>query len=329
MITLYTILIFAALALQAFFTASEVALTCVNRAKLRHLASSGGKYALKLEKFLKKEGVYLGTTLVGTNVCMVVASILATRVFAEHFTPTAAITLATLVMTPLVLIFAEIIPKMIAQQFSTALALIVITPLTGFFRLFYPLVVLVNAAARSILAPFRKHITARSVTPTRSDLKKALLLGYEAGGMEADEVTLIHKVLDFGSKKAEEIMVPIEEVSSISSNTTTGVIKKLAARTGFSRFPVYETDVKNIIGIVNIYDILFRTTGSDDNVRIKSFIRNLVRVDRNDGLDIGLMRLRHKKQPMGVVTGNTGNIVGIVTIEDMLEEIVGEIEDSK
>ncbi|MFC1480317.1 hemolysin family protein [Candidatus Omnitrophota bacterium] len=325
MITLYTILILGAILIQAFFTASEMALTSVNRIELKSLTDSGDPPALRLSDFLGKEGVYLGVTLVGTNIAVVVSSVLATRIFAEYYAPGISPVLATVVMVPLALVFAEIVPKMIARQFSTAFALRAVKPLSGFYRLFLPLIVAVNAVAWFLLLPFGKRKTPWDLTFTKSDLKKILLLGHETGEVEADEVELIHKVLDFGAKKVERIMVPLYRVSSISVDDSTDTLKRLASLAGFSRFPVYVKDKNNILGIVNIYDILFAAEEENKKGLIKNYVRESVCIKSDDGLDIALTRLRNREQPMGIVTDEDEKVLGIVTIEDILEEIVGEI----
>lgn len=329
MITLYTILALGAIAMQAFFTATEMAFTTVNRIKLKTLVDSGDAHALRLNNFLKKEGVYLGTALVGTNIAVVVSSVLATRILMEYFTPSISPILAIIVMVPITIVFAEIIPKMIARQFSTDLALRVVVPLNSFFKLFYPLIKTVDSIARFILAPFGKKNQTWDLTFTKGDLKKMLLLGYQTGKVEADEVELIHKILDFGSKKVEKIMVPLYRISSIEAGDTTDDLRKLVILTGFSRIPVYEKRKNNIIGIVNIYDILFELEKENKKTLVKDFIRDPVYINSNDGLDIALTRLRHRKQPMGIVVEKDDSVAGIVTIEDILEEIVGEIEDSR
>ena len=162
-------------------------------------------------------------------------------------------------------------------------------------------------------------------TLTKSDLKKIILLGHETGEVEADEVELIHKVLDFEAIKVERIMVPLFRVSSIGVDDTIEDLKKLVSLTGFSRIPVYKESKSNIIGTVSIYDILFKTEEEEAGLTIEDCLRETEYVNREDGLDIALARLRHQKRPMGIVVDKDENVVGIITIEDILEEIVGEI----
>ncbi|MBD3425938.1 MAG: DUF21 domain-containing protein [Candidatus Omnitrophica bacterium] len=326
MITIYTILVIGAILMQAFFTASEMAFTSVNRIKLKGLMESGDPEAVKLNAFLHEEGGYLGTTLVGTNIAVIISSVLATRIFAEYCGTAIAPLLATIIMVPVSLVFAEIVPKMISRQYATEFSLKAQSALGGFRRIFSPIILAVNTTAKILLFPFGRRRVNWDVTFTKSDLKKVLLLGHETGEVEADEVELIHRVLDFGKKKVESIMVPMYRVSSLNIEDSTDNLKRLVSMTGFSRIPIYKGNKNNIAGIVNIYDILFHM--EEETQGIEDFLRDPVYINRKDGLDIALARLRHKKQPMGIVTGEDEKVVGIVTIEDILEEIVGEIEDT-
>lgn len=327
MIIFYVFMIPAVIFLQSFFTALEMAFTSINMIKLESLEASGDPHARKLSSLMKKEGLYLGTTLVGINLAVVISSVLATRIFAEYFDPGISPVLAICVMLPLILVFAEIIPKIVARQFPTSIALRTLPILKFCYVLFYPIITIINGIAGLLLAPFRKSLTPRNLTFTKSDIKKLLLLGRETGEVEEDEVELIYNILDFGSKIVGRIMVPMYRVSSISIDDKVENLKKLVSLTGFSRIPVYKGNKNSIVGMVNIYDILYDPDQKDDTKSIGNFIREPILVKKDDGLDIALARLRHRKQPMGMVTDENNNIVGIVTIEDILEEIVGEIED--
>ena len=326
MITIYTITVLLALIFQAFFTASEMSFTSLSRIKLKSLVEAKDPRALRLNEFLSKKGMFLGTTLVGTNIAVIVASTLTTRIFAEHFDTNVSAVLTTVVLVPVTLIFAEIVPKLIGRQFATSMALRNVTPLNNFRRIFSPIIFAVTSISKLLLLPFGKPPTPWDVTFTKRDLKRLVVSGREAGEMEADEVELIHKVLDFGAKSVDNIMVPLYRVSSIASDDTARNLKNLVSLTGYSRIPVYKKNKSDIIGIINIYDVLFAAEGAE-KAGLEDFIREPVHLKKTDGLDIALKRLRYKKQPMGIVTDEEQQVVGIVTIEDILEEIVGEIED--
>ena len=325
MISLYTFLVLSAIVMNAFFNASEMAFTSVNRIKLRDMVEKGVRKASRLEKFLSREGAFLSATLVGVNISVVVASALATRVFTQEVSPEAAPMLATVVITVLSLIFGEIIPKMIARQAATGFAMNTVTILEGFHKAFYPLIVSVNSICRLLLSPFSRKEKGSEMEFSKKDLKKIIYLGHETGEVEADEVELIHKVLDFETKKVEKIMVPLYRVSSIDADDPLDNLKRLVEVTGFSRIPVYSGDKKTVIGIVNIYDVLFDKNGGTGKQKVRDYLREPVSINRKDRLDIALARLKNKKQPMGIVVEEEKEVTGIITIEDILEEIVGEI----
>ena len=322
---IYIILIIIGIILQAFFTASEMAFTSVNKIKLKDRVESGVKKAQKLDKFLSKKGAYLGTTLVGTNIAVVFTSVLATRIFSENFDAAIAPLLSTVVMVPVVLVFAEIVPKIIARQISMSFALNTVSLLEKFHSFFYPLIISIDSICRIFLLPFKKLKLDGDMTLTKRDIKNMIYLGHETGSVEAEEVELIHKVLDLESKKVERIMVPLYRVSSIGYQDMVSNLKRLVSLTGFSRIPVYRGNKNNIVGIINIYDILFSMDKKTENAIVEDFIREPVYLNREDHLDIALSRLRHQKQPMGIVLDKEGKVVGIITIEDILEEIVGAI----
>ncbi|MFH1837675.1 MAG: hemolysin family protein [Candidatus Omnitrophota bacterium] len=326
MITIYVLLIIGAVLTEAFFAASETALTSVSKIKINGLAAAGDEKAQRLNVFLHKKGAYLGTTLVGTNVAVVTTAALATRLLSEHFDPDMVPLLVTVIIAPIALLFAEIMPKMIAYQFSKDLAMNVVYPLIWFSKIFHPIIITVNSVSSFLLRPLLKNKTSWEAAFTRGDIKKLLLLGHETGEVEADEVELIHKVLDFGNKKVKNTMIPLYGVSSVEKRETIGNLKKLVSLTGFSRVPVYDEKKNNIVGIVNIYDILFGET--EDRGEVNSCLREGAYIKRDDPLDIALARLRNKKQPMGIVLDENEKACGIITLEDILEEIVGNIEDT-
>jgi CBS domain containing-hemolysin-like protein len=311
--------------MNAFFNASEMAFTSVNRIKLKDMVEKGVKKAARLENFLSREGAFLSATLVGVNISVVIASALATRVFTEEVSPEAAPLLATVAITVLSLIFGEIIPKMITRETASGFAMNTVTTLEGFYRGFYPLIVSINSVCRLLLFPFSREDRSSDMELSKKDLKKIIYLGHETGEVEADEVELIHKVLDFESKKVEKIMVPLYRVSSINVDDSVDNLKRLVELTGFSRIPVYSGDKKSVIGIVNIYDVLFDKNGGNGGKKVGDYLRGPVSINRKDRLDIALARLKNKKQPMGIVVEANKDVVGILTIEDILEEIVGEI----
>lgn len=325
MIPLYTAIVLFAFCMHAFFALTEMVFTSANRSAVKELALSGDKRARLTDELLNSNEVFLGTTLVGTNIAVVLYSILATRIFIEYFGSAKASSMTVLFIVPGTLLFAEIIPKMIGKQFATSLSCRLASVVWSFYRVFHPVIITVNFLVGILLVPvqkLKKNQWRRSFT--KSDLKRILLLGHETGEVEADEVELIHKVLDFEAKKVSQTMVPLFKVSSIEEEETVETLKRLVALTNFSRIPVYRDKKENLTGVVNIYDILFSHEDVSDSRKVKEFAREPVYVAPTDGLDIALARLRHKKRPMGIVVGQDEKRIGIITIEDILEQIVGE-----
>jgi len=198
-------------------------------------------------------------------------------------------------MVPVILVFAEIVPKIIARQISMSFALNTVSLLENFHSLFYPLITSVDSVCRIILFPFKNLKANGEMKLTKRDIKNMIYLGHETGGVEADEAELIHKVLDLESKKVERIMVPLYRVSSIGGEDIVDNLKRLVSLTGFSRIPVYRGNKNNIVGIVNIYDILYSMDQKTENAIVQNFIKLIAEKNITivSGLAIGIDSLAH------------------------------------
>lgn len=327
MVTIYTITAIFAIFVQAFFTATEMAFTTVDKVKLDLLVKDGDKHAIRLKGLFSGKDMFLGTTLVGTNIAVIISTVMATRIFTEYFGTRYASLIATTIMVPLTLVFAEIIPKMIAREFSMPLALSFVIPIKTFSKLFSPVILFVNSAASLLISPLLSRLDDEHHDFTKKDIKKMLKFDRQNALVEADEIDLIHKVMDLGTKTVGDIMIPLYRMSSLEIEDTAGDLKKLVSLSGFSRIPIYERSKNNIVGIVNVYDILFNIEWVDEDTKLKELMREVINIKPTDGLDIALARLRHKRQPMGIVLSTEAKVVGLITIEDILEELVGNIED--
>ena len=305
-----TILIIALCIIFAgFFSGSETALISINRVKLRHLAEAGKPDAKKITELIKTPEKVLAMTLVGTNIAIVTASGLCTSLVNEAW-------LATLILTPLVLIFAEAIPKFIFRQRANELALRFAKPITFFYKLLYPCVYVILRISG------QTKQTHKSPFVTREELKYLIREGERSGAIEPRERSIIHSIFNFGAKKVKEILVPLKNTAVIDAAADIKALKELVKQTGYSRIPVYEKTKDNIIGIVNILDTLVI---EDITQKIKQIIRPCTLVSQETPIDNVLLILQSKKQPLGIITDVNKKPVGIVTIEDLVEEIVGEI----
>ena len=324
MITEIILLIVTLLIIDAFFAGSETALTSLNKIRLRHLVELKDKRAILINNFLAEEGKFLATTLVGTNISVIAASAMSTMLLSVWFGKHAAI-ISTFLITFIVLVFCEIIPKTIFRQSSNAISLKIITPLHLAYRILFPVVVVVNTVAKIILKPFKKHIELNKSQPflTKEDIKEVLQGKNKSELADIDERMLIQRIFNLGITNASNIMIPLNRAVLLNANDSADKIKQVAKKTHYSRFPVYENKLNNVIGILNIYDILFH--GADDKTA-KDYTTSPYFINENDRIDKVLSSLKKKKKPMSIVINEQGQSVGLVTIEDLLEEIVGEIE---
>ena len=294
--------------LAGFFSGSEMALISVNRVKLRHLAETGRQDAIKIIKLIKKPEHVLAMVLVGTNIAVVAASGLCTGLVGKWR--------SILIITPLMLIFAETIPKFLFRQRANELALRFAKPILFFYKLLYPVVYVI------LYLSGQKERPRKSPFVTREELKYLIREGEHSGAIEPRERSIIYSIFDFGAKKVKEITMPLKKVATIDGEADIMALEGIAKRTGYSRIPIYETRKDNIIGIANILDAAFV---EDTTQKVKQFARPCTFVSQDTPIDKVLLTLQSKKQPLAIVNDENRNSIGIVTIEDLVEEIVGEI----
>ena len=294
--------------LAGFFSGSETALISVNRVRLRHLAEAGRVDATKIIELIKRPEQVLAMVLIGTNITVVVASGLCTSLVGKWR--------SILIMTPLMLIFAETIPKFLFRQRANEIALKFAKPISFFHKLFYPVVFVILRLSGQRERP------QRSPFVTREELKYLIREGEHSGAIEPRERSIIYSIFDFGAKRVKEIITPLKKVAAIDAEADVKILEEIAKRTGYSRIPVYETSKENIIGIANILDAAFI---EDTTQKVRKFARPCTFVSQDTLIDKVLLTLQSKKQPLAIVTDVNRKPIGIVTIEDVVEEIVGEI----
>jgi len=328
MISMLVVFILLLIGLNAFFAGSETALTSLNKIRLRHLVESKDKRAILLNNFLKDKSRFLGTTLVGTNIALVMGSALATHLFSVLGLGKNSAFFSTIIMTTLVLIFGEIIPKTFFRQSSNAISLKIIIVLRFFYKLLYPIIFIVSAITKIILWPFKARPEAQAQKPfmSKNDIEEMLSASLSASKKNdfigPDERTLIQRIFKMGVTTVRKIMIPLNEATLLSKTAEVKDLKALAKSSGFSRIPVYEGRITNIVGIVNVYDILFSV---GDYSTLGNYIQQPFFVNEDERIDRVLHDLRKKKNLIAIVINNEGKGVGLVTIEDLLEELVGEI----
>ncbi len=316
------ILIFLCLLFEAFFSGSEIAIVAADKIRLRHLARKGSGTAQLISNALKRPERLLGTTLIGTNLSVVTSTTIATSLLVRKFGESGVLYTA-LIMTPLLLFLGEVIPKNLFQQRADSVSLKVIRPLWLFFYLFYPLIYLLSQFA-GLLSRAIGGSSEGIPFLTKEELKSVLKIRDKGSDLKVSEKSMIHRIFSFSETTVKEVMIPLIEVVAITEEATVADAIEKIAQKGYSRLPIYRSRIDEIVGILNSFDLLGATQREKS---IQPFIREVLFVPETKAVDELLFQLQREGKSMAIVVDEYGGAVGIVTIEDILEEIVGEIED--
>jgi len=308
--------------LAGFFSGAETGIISLNRLRLRSLVESRVKKALLLKGFLENPEYFLSSTLVGTNLSVVIASALATSWAVKYFADRGAL-IATVALTPVILIFSEIIPKSLFRQHADRIILLISPILKGCFIFLSPLVKTFNLFPRILLKPFGGERTTKSPFVSKEELKYLVEESTKEGVVEPEERRMINRIFDFGAMLARDIMVSLSNVAAIEVNTPLSKVKEIARVKKFSRYPVYQGGKHNIIGLVNVYDLLYE--GDESKTSLTDFLRPAFIISEDTPIDRLLTQMRKDRQVMALVINKAKIPLGIVTLEDIVEEIVGEI----
>nr|WP_302596859.1 hemolysin family protein [uncultured Cellulosilyticum sp.] len=310
---------------SGFFSASETALMAISKIEVRHMVAQNMKGATRLEKLLEDQNKLLGSILVGNNLVNIGASSLATVIATKLF-DNSGVGIATGVMTILVLIFGEITPKSLSTQNTEKMALLVSGPISIVVAVFSPVVKVLMFITNGILRLFGVDPNATKPFITAGELKTIVNVSHEEGVLMDEEKEMICNVFDFGSSAAKDIMVPRTDMIAIGRDATYEEILSLYKEDPCSRMPVYEESVDNIVGILHIKDLLLHDFKQNE-FHIDDFLREPYFVHefkRNDEL---FKEMRAHKVGMCIVLDEYGGTAGLVTMEDLIEEIVGDIDD--
>jgi putative hemolysin len=307
--------------MSAFFSASEIAFSSLNQIKIKHMILNGNKRAKKTLKYAENFEKVLTTLLIGNNIVNIASASLATVLFVKHW-GNAGVTISTAVMTVLVLTFGEITPKSIAKKIPERWALAVTPVLTIFMWVLYPFSVLFGYWQK-LMGRIFKFENESSIT--EEELLTYVSEVQQEGGINENEGELIRSVIDFDDLKVEEILTPRVQVVAISETEDLKKITHAFKHTGYSRLPVFDTSIDHIIGIINHKDfynlVLLEKQPLNTIIKPPVFVTEYMKVSHL------LALLKENKAHMAIVKDEFGGTLGIVTMEDILEEIVGDIWD--
>ncbi len=311
-------------ALSAFFSGSETALTSVNKIRLKSLEENGDKKAARTLRVAENYERMISTVLIGNNIVNIASASLATVIFTVLLGADKGAAVSTVVMTIVVLIFGEVLPKNYAKNNADSLAVVVSGPIGFLMTVFKPL-----SAALSALSGLMSRLTGGEddkPSVTEEELKYIVESIEEEGVLEENESDLVQSALEFDEIEVQEIVTPRVDMVTLDVEDSWEEILELAKTSKVSRIPVYEGSIDNIIGLVHVRDILEDEISNSEH-DIRSLLSQCLFVHKTMNLSGLLEKLRKEKMPLAIVTDDYGGTMGLVTIEDVVEELVGEIWD--
>ena len=323
-IQLITIIIL--LFLSAFFSSAETAFMTVSRIKIRSLMDEGNRHAALVAKIIDNSGKMLSAVLIGNNIVNISCSALATT-FTINVWGSYATGIATGVLTLFVLIFGEITPKNLASKFNTKLVLLYAPVIYGLMIILTPVIFIVDHLAGIVLKLFGTSSKDKSNTITEEELRTIVDVSHEDGVIESDEKEMIYNVFDLGDADAKDIMVPRVNVSFADVDSTYDDLISIFREDKFTRLPVYDESTDNVIGIVNVKDLLLLKDEDKEHFSIRNIMREPYFTYEHKNTANLFLEMRESSISLAIVLDEYGVTAGLITLEDLLEEIVGEIRD--
>lgn len=322
--TLKLVLIFALLVLSAFFSATETAFSSLNKTRLKSLAEHGNKKADRALNLADRYDSLLSTILVGNNIVNIAMAAIGTLLFTEllNNADTGA-TVSTAVITVLVLIFGEVTPKSLAKEEPEKFAMHV-TPVIGALMKVLTPVNWLFAKWKTFLGHFFKNKEDRRLT--QDELITMVEEVEQEGVLDKEESELVRSAIEFRDQEVGDILTPRVKIDGVALDETTEEVENVFLKTGYSRLPVYEDTLDNIVGVLHQKDF-YRALKQSGNVNLSEIMKEPVYVPEATGIDDLLRQMQKEKVQLAVVTDEYGGTAGIVTMEDILEELVGEIWD--
>ncbi len=317
-------ILFILLMLSAFFSSAETALTMVNKIRMRTLAENGHRQAELVIKIVEDQGKMLSAILIGNNVVNLYASSLATMLATDLF-GSRAVGAATGILTLLILVFGEITPKTVSTLSSESISLKYAPFIYTLMWVLTPVIFLVNQLSMLVLRLLRVDPNKKPESITEDELRTIVEVSHEEGVIQMEEKKMITNVFDFGENLAKDIMVPRIDMTFINVDATYDELLETFREEKYTRFPVYEESTDNVIGIINVKDLLLLE--GKENFSIRDFLRQpLYTYEFKKAAEL-MVEMRKTLNNIVIVLDEYGATAGLITLEDMLEEIVGEIRD--
>jgi len=317
------LLILICIALEGFFSGTETAMVSVDRSRIKALAEQGSKRAALVDAVLQTPEKFFSTTLLGTNISVVLSNAVATFLIIKYLGEGYEY-ITILIMTPVILILGEIVPKTVYRYHAEQITTYLVYPLKIISLVFYPIVAILTWLTQLFMKLFGLGGTQFRPHTTREDIENYLDMWNINSRLRTAEKKIIERIFDFSEIAVEDIMIRLVNIEALELHDSIDKATNLALKTGYSRLPVYAGEAYNIIGIAHAFDLL---TAQDKKQTLKDIMRPARYVPNSASVDELLKQLQTEGNSIAVVVNEYGGTVGIVTIEDILEEVVGEIYD--
>ena len=310
--------------LSSFFSASETALMSISKIRVRHMVEENIKGANRVKELIDNPSSLLASILVGNNVVNIASSSLAT-VLAINLIGSRGVAISTIIMTIVVLIFGEITPKTLASQNSEQISLRVSNPIFIVSKMLKPVVIITTTISKFFIKLLGGKSDSTKPFITEDELKTMVDVSEEEGILKSEEKDMIHNVFQFGDLYAKDVMVQRVDIIALDIEESLDKIISVIKEEGFSRIPIYSNTIDNIVGILNVKDIIFME--DTKGFSLKNYMREITYTYEFRKVTELFKDMNKNRQHMVVVLDEYGGTVGIVTIEDLIEEIVGDISD--
>ena len=323
------LVLLALIGLSAFFSSAETALVTVNKIRIRNLIDEGDSRALILSKLVEDQGKMLSAILIGNNIVNISASSLSTLLVTRWLSGTGlaafAAGISTGVLTLIVLVFGEITPKTCATIHSEKIALSYARIVYGWMFVATPLIYVMNHLSMGILFLMRVDPNDKSDTYTEEEIRTIVEVSHEDGIIEPEERKMINNVFDFGDATARDIMVPKVDMSFLNVTASYNDMLELYKENKYTRYPVYEETTDNVIGMINVKDLLIYEDKEHFNAR--NIMRDVLYTHEHKKTSDIMLEMKQSSTNLAIVLDEYGVTSGMVTMEDLLEEIIGDIRD--
>ena len=313
--------------LSAFFSSAETALTTVNKFTLRSMADSGNKRAARVLKLISNSDKLISTILIGNNIVTISASALATTLTTNLF-GSKAVGIATGILTLLILLFGEITPKTLAQNNSVKMSILYVDVVQFLVYIFTPFVFIINKISHVIFWILHMDTNESAKSITEDELITMVNVSEEEGVIENKEKEMITNVVDFGDSRVRDIMIPRTDVTMVPVTATYDELLKQYMEVPYTRLPVYKDSRDNVIGILHVKDLFFyKATHDINNFDVTNIVREPFYVYEFQKTNDLLANMKSSSNSIGIVLDEYGVCVGLISMEDLIEEIIGDIKD--